>query len=206
MESSLYSATVICRMLDAAFGANRRTIKKSLAIAVLTVFSGAAYAGSAREQLNPGAMALKLPEPAAVDVSKSTDDMHSPALSAGNRVVHPVRGPGTVKGVSADGIATVTFDFDPDGNPDHQCRAKDLSVKVKSYKRVHKDSRVVHAVRGVGTVKEVFANGVATIKFDLDSVLEYSAGGTATVRFTTGIVDKPDQQYSIESLGVAWII
>ncbi len=181
-------------------------MKKSLAIAVLTVFSGTAYAGSALEQLDLGAMTLKLPKPTAVEASKNTDERLSPALSAGNRVVHPVRGPGTIKEVSADGIATVTFDFDPDGNPDHQCSAKDLSVKVKSYKRVHKDSRVVHAVRGAGTVKEVFANGVATIKFDLDSVLEYSADGTAAVRFTTGIVDLPDQQYGIESLGVAWII
>lgn len=135
-------------------------MNKSLAIAVLTVFSGAAYAGSALEQAGPGAMEFQLPEPVAVEVVRDDASCVPPSLFVGSSVATE-NDSGTVTEVFADGTVRVKFD-----NGSFIINAKKLGIGVGCHMGVCGKARVANRLYDTGTVTEVFTNGIARVVFD----------------------------------------
>jgi translation initiation factor IF-1 len=87
----------------------------------------------------------------------------SPLVSAGDRVISAGNVAGTVKEVFSNGIAYVRLDT---GLGDTPQKIKELGRGVECYKNICKKSRVIRFDNVPGTVKEIFTNGVAYVRFD----------------------------------------
>lgn len=79
------------------------------------------------------------------------------------RVIDTRDVPGTVAEVFTNGVACVRFDNSLSCIPQ---KITELGVGVKCHKDICKNSRVIRSGNVPGTVKEIFTNGVAYVRFD----------------------------------------